>query len=110
MEAAARILHKALNTTMLILVFTATALFAQDMLQGTVATVDPAAGRFSLRLDGGGTVTVQAPGRLPSLVAPGARLRVFGSHAGGGRFQAVRIEPVADPTGVRSRLQRRPRP
>ena len=81
---------------------------AQSAMQGTVAAVDPAAGRFVLALDSGGRVTVQAVGRLPPGLAPGARVRVFGQPAAGNLFNASRIEPVVDPTGVRSRLQIRP--
>jgi len=109
MQAVLRIVRiPAAGTVLLLAVFTA-AVAAQEMRQGTVTAADMDAGRFVLQVDGGGALTVETGGRLPAMVAPGARVRVFGTPTGPGRLRALRIEPLIDPTGVRSRLQRAPR-
>lgn len=105
---AARIMQRWIIGVSLILAAAVPPVAAQSLLQGTVAGVDPANGRFLLAIDGGGTVTIEAAGRLSAQIVPGTKVRVFGRVAGNGRFEADRIEPVADPTGVRSRLLRRP--
>lgn len=110
MQAALRMVKIPVAGVVLLFAVLAAGLPAQEMRQGTVAAADPDAGRFVLRLDVGGAMTIETGERLPSAVVAGARVRVFGTPAGGGRFRAVRVEPLTDPTGVRSRLQRGPRP
>jgi hypothetical protein len=92
--------------------------WAAELLEGVVVSVRPSGGSFVL-LAGSElrSVTVEyRGGKLPATVAPGRRLRVRGSFAKSGVFQAVGITSAPasdtrkDPTGVRSRLLRRKTP
>jgi hypothetical protein len=92
---------------------------AEEVLMGTVVSVDPGKGMFVLRPlgndDAAEDIIVTLSAKCPNLeIVPGATLRVWGELDAGsdGRFLATDIArgdprgPFSDRTGVRKRLMR----
>ena len=126
MEGFRNIIHKGPSRTadrwrclgLLLLIFhlTAFGVWAASMIEGTVVSLQPKRGMFTVLQAGSmKVVNVIVPsGKLPGAVIKGANIRIWGNflNAENPLFRAQRIIGIAsvlrgkDPTGVRSRLNR----